>query len=147
MSSNTNHRFIWSYPFFFYTLLKHYRKEKHGVSDIAPWMSLCFMMMWSVSLYMSVVFFLLANCYPDFLDVRIFPEQYDWFNGAAIGTLFFIPSAIFFLGKKRYRDYEDRFDALPTAVKKRGHKISWVVLWSGFALTFLMMWWFANSTC
>lgn len=140
-------RFIWSYQFFYYTLLKHYRNEEYGVSDIAPWVSLCFITFWLFCIYKILSFSLLINCYPDFLDLHLLDEQYGWLNGVIKGFFLFIPNAIFFLGKKRYLDYEARFDALPSAVKKRGHRISWVVLCSGFVLMFLMMWWFANSTC
>lgn len=147
IDNNKSHSFIWSYPFFYYTLLKHYRKEKHGVSDIAPWMAVCFLTFWCGAIYMSVTMYLVGNCYPNYLDIHFFPEEYGWFNRGSIGAILSIPNIIFFLTKKRYLVYEQQFDALPLQIRKRGKKISWAVMNSGFVVLLLTMWWFANSAC
>jgi uncharacterized membrane protein YbhN (UPF0104 family) len=150
MSSNTNlnqDRFIWSYPFFFYTLLTHYRKEENGVSDIAPWMAACFLTFWCGAIHLGVSLYLIGNCHPDYLSVNFFSKEYDWFNDVATYCLLFLPNALFFLIKKRYLVYEQHFDALPLKVKLRGKKLSWIVLYSGIAFAMLMMWWFTTSPC
>ncbi len=150
MSGNKNlnqKQFIWSYPFFFYTFLKHYRKEENGVSDIAPWMAVCFLTFWCGAIHLGVSLYLIGNCYPDYLSVKIFSKEDDWFNDAATYCLLFLPNAVFFLRKKRYLSYEHQFDALPLPNRKRGKKISWVILYSGIGFAMLMMWWFTKAPC
>lgn len=150
MSSQDNskqHRFIWSYPFFYYTLLKHYRKEENGVSNVASWAAVCFLTFWCGAIHLGVSIYLVGNCYPDYVSIDFFSAENDWFNRASTYCVLFFPNAVFFLAKKRYLIYEQKFDALPLKVRSRGKYISWVFLYSGFAFAMLMMWWFTSSPC
>jgi hypothetical protein len=145
MSSNRN-KFVWSYPFFYYALLKHYRKED-GVNDVAPWMSLCLLTLWCGAIQMGISFCLVANCHPDYVSFKFFSDQFDWFNSALMYIALFIPNAVFFLNNKRYEMHEKKYDLLPEKVRQRGIKISWGVMISGFIFLFFTVWQFVNSQC
>lgn len=79
-NNSKQNRFIWSYDFFFYTWVKHFRKEG-TLSDIAPFAAACAASFMIGIVYLIAMLIQMGNCYPNYLVVSLFPEGYDWLNG------------------------------------------------------------------
>ncbi len=139
--------FYWSYPFFYYTFLKHYQNESRGVSGFAPFMAVGFVSFWWGAVAHAIAFFLASICSINEVFLRFFQNIYDSMGIVAIAALIFVPNALFFLFKKRYRVYENRYDGFSSEVKKRGYIISWAVMFSGICLLLYSLYRYASSNC
>lgn len=133
--------FIWSYDFFFYTWVKHFRKEG-TLGDIAPFAAACAASFMIGIIYLIVMLIQMGNCYPNYLVVSLFPEGYDWLNGRSYLILSIALNVLYFKWGKRYQQIEAKFDNLPLKSKTVGHRISWGCFYFIFVFFLGTCWWF-----
>lgn len=140
-------KFYWSYPFFYYTLLKHYRNESRGVSDIAPFMAAAFLSFWCGAVLHAIIFFLQSFCSMYEPIANVVNQVYGSVSIVVLAAAVFSPNVIFFLYGKRYLRYEKYYDGLSNGVRLRGQKVSWVVLFIGIGLLPCSVFLYTVSNC
>lgn len=95
----------------------------------------------------AIAFFLASICSINEVCLEFFQNIYDSVGIVAIAAMIFVPNALFFLFKKRYSVYENRYDGLSNEVRRRGHIISWAVMFSGICLLLYSLYRYASLDC